>query len=206
MSEDPGGAAPRSEEPDEEPAGAVCAFCGSSEDVGEQERLGVRVRVCAGCTARFGRERRAQRAAGPPERPVGLPPTLGQQSSEVLRHVARMAERAAARPYAEEECPRCRAPVHVYRAVDGEGRVVLAKDAVLAESVPAATRWRVRDGRAEPSPGEPEQVGARVLHEVVCGAAPEPGNPRLQRAWRANRDAAGAAAPGPGDPGAGVHP
>ncbi len=181
---------------DEDLEGRICAFCGGVEDVGEQERLGVRVRVCAGCTARFGRQRPRERGTAASARPVGLPPTLGQQSSEVLRHVARMAERAAARPYAEEECGRCGAPVHVYRSAGGADRVVLAKDAVLAASVPAEVRWRVRDGRAEPFDGGDEQPGARVLHEVVCGAAPEPANPRLQRAWRGNREGAGGAPAG----------
>ncbi|WP_337059545.1 DUF6083 domain-containing protein [Kineococcus sp. G2] len=176
-------------EPD---AADLCAFCGGTEDVGEQERLGVRVRVCAGCTARFSPAHRPE--PEPEPEPVGggagLPPTLGQHSGEVLRHLARVARIAAARPFTEEDCPRCAGVVHVYRRADGEV-VRLAKEAVLAPAVPVADRWRVRDGRAEPAGDDPGQVGARLLHELVCGASPEPATPRLRQVWRAHRDAAG---------------
>ncbi|WP_432572475.1 DUF6083 domain-containing protein [Kineococcus sp. SYSU DK005] len=184
--------------PDAPRAESVCAFCGGLEDVHPQERLGVVVSVCAGCTARFSAARAPRVPAAPePAAPAGLPPTLGQQSSEVLRHVARMAQRAAARPFTEEECARCGATVHSYRAGRGGGRVQLAKDAVLATSIPVPDRWRVRDGGAEPAGDDPDQVGARVLHAPVCGAAPEPANARLRQAWLANRDGAGDGAPVP---------
>ncbi|NAZ85085.1 DUF6083 domain-containing protein [Kineococcus indalonis] len=173
--------------PDGPGAEPVCAFCGGLEDVRPQERLGVVVSVCAGCTARFSAARAPRAVRAPASASAGLPPTLGQQSSEVLRHVARMAQRAAARPYAEQECARCGATVHAYRAPGGGRRVDLAKDAVLAGSIPVPDRWRVRDGHAEPAGDDPDQVGARVLHELVCGAAPEPANARLRQAWRANR-------------------
>ncbi|WP_432495081.1 DUF6083 domain-containing protein [Kineococcus gypseus] len=170
----------------------LCAFCGGTEDVGEQERLGVRVSVCARCTARFARARTGAPEPAPqaPSPGVGLPPTLGQHSPEVLRHLARVARSAAARPFTEEECARCGGAVHAYPGADGEV-VRLAKDAVLATSIPVGDRWRVRGGRAERAGDDPEQVGARVLHALVCGAGPEPANPRLAQAWRAHRAGGG---------------
>ncbi|WP_432504709.1 DUF6083 domain-containing protein [Kineococcus arenarius] len=176
-------------EPD--PVG-LCAFCGGTEDVGEQERLGVRVRVCARCTARFSAVPAPEPEPAPePAGGAGLPPTLGQHSPEVLRHLARVARIAAARPFTEEDCPRCSGVVHVYRRTDGEV-ARLAKEAVLATAVPVQDRWRVRDGRAEPAGDDPGQVGARLLHAVVCGAAAEPGNPRLRQVWRTHREASSA--------------
>ncbi len=177
----------------EEPGRASCAFCGRSDpddDVRVQERLGVQVAVCAGCRERFAG------ATAPPapvrpvvEEPRGLPPTLGQQSSAVLQLVRRMARIAAERPYTEVDCPHCGHPVHEYPGAAGD-RVGLAKESVLAASVPVEERWRVVDGVAVPADGEhgedEDSVGARVRHDVVCPANPVPANPRLSRMWHAH--------------------
>lgn len=161
-----------------------------------QERLGVTVDVCAACRERFAG---AARPAVP--RPVvaevpgreakGLPPTLGQQSSAVYDLVRRMARVAAERPYREVECPHCGHLVHVYPAGGGdEDEVGLAKEAVLATTVPADERWRVTDGTAAPATDldedDEDSVGARVRHEVVCPANPAPANPRLSRMWHSH--------------------
>jgi ribosomal protein L37E len=180
----------------------TCAFCGTDDEdagVATQERLGVRVAVCAACRERFaGASTPPGPAAAAPRPPAveapGLPPTLGQQSSAVLAHVQRMARRAADLPYVEEECAHCGYPVHRYRGADGEA-VGLARESVLAASVPAEERWRVvgdravRAGDAGAEDGEDaeDQVGARVLHAVVCPANPAPANPRLARMWSAHR-------------------
>ncbi len=159
-----------------------------------QERLGVRVAVCAACTARFA----AARSGPPPVEapapaPVGLPPTLGEQAGTVLAHVRRMARLAAARPWTEEVCARCGAVVHRYRAGDGDdrsgdGHVDLAREPVLAAAVPPGARWEVVDGRAAPAAGDdPDRVGARVPHALVCADAEAPGNARLHQLWAANR-------------------
>ncbi|WP_369053964.1 DUF6083 domain-containing protein [Kineococcus terrestris] len=165
----------------------VCEFCASADDVVVQERLGVRVAVCAACTARFA----AARPAPPPVEapaPVGLPPTLGEQAGTVLAHVRRMARLAAARPWTEEVCARCGALVHRYRSGDGDGRVDLAREPVLAAAVPPAARWEVVDGRAAPAAGDdPDRVGARVPHALVCAEAEAPANARLHQLWAANR-------------------
>ncbi|WP_041292185.1 DUF6083 domain-containing protein [Kineococcus radiotolerans] len=172
-----------------------CAFCGASEpdaDVRTQERLGVQVPVCAACRERFAGA--AAPAARPPAveapgEPRGLPPTLGQQSSAVLAHVQRMARLVAERPFTEEECAHCGHPVHRYPGPGGEP-VRLAKESVLAVSVPAEERWRVVDDRAVPAPvldeDDEDQVGARVRHDVVCPANPVPANPRLARMWQSH--------------------
>jgi hypothetical protein len=180
--------------PDAPPVG--CAFCGTREpdaDVRTQERLGVQVAVCAACRERFA-------GAGTPvtrppvvEEPRGLPPTLGQQSGAVFALVQRMARIAAERPYSEEECEHCGHPVHRYRDRAGDD-VGLAKESVLAASVPAEERWRVVEDRAVPvtdldtanGDDDEDQVGARVRHAVVCPANPAPTNPRLARMWSAH--------------------
>jgi len=170
----------------------TCAFCGTTEedaDIQVQERLGVEVAVCAACRARFAAGIPTRPAAPVPEEPRGLPPTLGQQSSAVFELVRRMAQIAADRPYEEQDCPECGHPVHVYPGPDGE-RIGLAKESVLATSVPDGSRWRVVEGRAEPTqdidPEDEDAVGARVEHAVVCPANPAPSNPRLARMWHNN--------------------
>lgn len=168
---------------DSEPT-LVCAFCGRAEDVGVTRRLGVDVAVCAGCTARFS----APPAPAPDPTPDtgrgALPPTLGEQASAVVQHVTRMAELVASRPFSEDECPECAAVVHTYPGPDGDP-VVLAKDSVLATLVPLEVGWRIVDGRAVPLTEDDDVVGVRFLHAQVCGAGPEPANPRLRRVWRA---------------------
>ncbi|MEZ0163953.1 DUF6083 domain-containing protein [Kineococcus sp. LSe6-4] len=178
----------------------VCAFCGASGDEAQvvvSERLGVEVAVCAACREKFA-PRPAVRPVPVPVEGGDLPPTLGQQTSAVLEHVRRLQRRAEQRPYAEEDCPSCGHPVHRYPGADGDP-VRLAREPVLAGSVPAADRWRVRDGRAVPATdaqddaqdgeggedGE-DALGARVLHDVVCPAHPVPDNPRLARLWHAH--------------------
>ena len=168
----------------------ACAFCGAQgEDAAVEaaERLGVVVHVCGRCRERFAAGTAPAAPADPlPGTGPDLPPTLGQQTSAVVAHVQRMARVVAGRTWREEDCPRCGAAVHVHRDAAGEP-VRLAEDAVLATSVPVADRWRVRGGHAEPvGHDDPEQVGARVLHEMVCPAHPVPDNPRLARMWHAN--------------------
>lgn len=183
-----------------------CAFCGANDDeagVRTQERLGVPVDVCAACRERFAGAARpavprqvAPVAAGTESK--GLPPTLGQQSSAVFDLVRRMARAAAERPYRELECPHCGHLVHVYPTAESageggevgggeDGEVGLAKEAVLATTVPADERWRVTDGIAAPATDldedDEDSVGARVRHDVVCPANPAPANPRLSRMW-----------------------
>lgn len=177
--------------PEETPAS--CAFCGSGEpeaDVRSQERLGVQVAVCASCRERFAGANAPATRAPVPEEPRGLPPTLGQQSGAVFALVQRMARIAADRPYREEECEHCGHLVHHYRAA-ADDEVGLAKESVLAVSVPADERWRVVEDRAVPAPDldedDEDQVGARVRHAVVCPANPAPANPRLARMWHAHR-------------------
>lgn len=171
----------------------TCAFCGAHDedaDVRTQERLGVQVAVCAACRERFaGAEAPVTRV--PAVEPPGLPPTLGQQSSAVLALVQRMARIAAERPFTEEECEHCGHTIHHYRDAAGD-RVGLAKESVLAVSVPAGERWRVVADRAVPvgdlDEDDEDQVGARVRHDVVCPANPAPANPRLARMWAAHRE------------------
>ena len=171
----------------EEPAGAVCAFCGRDEDVEVRERLGVEIAVCRACTRRFATPAQVTPAPVPGASRVGLPPTLGEHSSAVVAHVTRMARLAAARSWSEEQCPRCSGQVHLYPGADGD-RVALDKEPVLAASVPVEVRWRVQDGRAlDVVEDDPDQVGARIRHEEVCGAGPEPGNARLRQLWAAHR-------------------
>ncbi|WP_240897097.1 DUF6083 domain-containing protein [Kineococcus vitellinus] len=178
----------------------ACAFCGAQgEDAAVEatERLGVVVHVCARCRERFAGAAAPAAPADPVPGPgPGLPPTLGEQTSAVVAHVRRMARRVAERTWREEDCARCGAAVHVHRDAAGEP-VRLAADAVLATSVPVADRWRVRDGHAEAvGHDDPEQVGARVLHDLVCPAHPVPDNPRLARAWHANLAASDTAGTG----------
>lgn len=164
----------------------ACAFCGRTEDVGTTRRLGVDVAVCARCTARF---TPTSTPAPDPEPVTGrgaLPPTLGQQASYVVQHVTRMAALVASRPFTEDTCERCAAVVHTYPG-PGDEPVALAKDSVLASLVPLEVGWRIDDGRAVPLTGDDDVVGARVLHELVCGDGPEPANPRLRRVWRTTR-------------------
>nr|WP_246314465.1 DUF6083 domain-containing protein [Kineococcus aurantiacus] len=101
-----------------------------------------------------------------------------------------MHRRAAQRPYVEEDCERCGHVVHRYPGPDG-GTVALAKESVLAATVPDDERWRVVDGRAVPAPeadpDDEDSVGARVRHDVVCPANPAPANARLARMWDAHR-------------------
>lgn len=172
----------------------TCAFCGAvgdEADVRTQERLGVPVAVCAACRERFaGASRPAvprqvvPEPAGAPAK--GLPPTLGQQSSAVFDLVRRMARAAAERPYQEVDCPHCGHLVHVYPGADGQD-VGLAKESVLATTIPADERWRVTDGVAAPATDldedDEDSVGARVLHAVVCPENPAPASPRLSRMW-----------------------
>jgi hypothetical protein len=126
------------------------------------------------------------------EEPRGLPPTLGQQSTAVFALVQRMARIAADRPYTEEECEHCGHLVHRYLDPAGDS-IGLAKESVLAVSVPAAERWRVVGDRAVPTADlddhdedDEDQVGARVRHDVVCPSNPAPANPRLARMWHAH--------------------
>ncbi len=189
--------------PEENPVS--CAFCGSREpdaDVRTQERLGVQVAVCAACRERFAGANAPATKAPVIEEPRGLPPTLGQQSGAVFALVQRMARIAADRPYTEEECEHCGHLVHHYRDRAGAD-VELAKESVLAVSVPADERWRVvadravtvaeldrdraDDGYDEDDEDDEDQVGARVRHAVVCPANPAPANPRLARMWNAHR-------------------
>ena len=161
----------------------ACAFCGRSEDVAVTRRLGVDVAVCARCTARFS----APTPPAPePEPALGgaLPPTLGQQASHVVQHVTRMARLVASRPFTEDDCPQCGAVVHTYPGPDGDP-VALAKDSVLATLVPVEVGWRIEAGHAVPLTEDDDVVGARFLHAQVCGAGPEPANPRLRQVWRA---------------------
>ena len=167
--------------------GPTCAFCRSGVDVGVQERLGVSVAVCAACAARFAGARssapapRRERVADP-----ALPPTIGQGVTAVAQHVARMAEKLAARPYRDDTCGRCGADVEVYRDPAGDD-VVLAPQKVLADVLPIGQRWRVDDGRAVLLTEEdPDQVGARLLHELVCAAEPAPLSARLRQVWKDN--------------------
>lgn len=176
--------------PEETPVS--CAFCGTREpdaDVRTQERLGVQVAVCAGCRERFAGANAPATKAPVPEEPRGLPPTLGQQSGAVFALVQRMARIAADRPYTEEECEHCGHLVHHYRDAAGDD-VALAKESVLAVSVPDEERWRVVEDRALPAADldedDEDQVGARVRHAVVCPANPAPANPRLARMWTAH--------------------
>lgn len=168
----------------------TCDFCGTSGEEAQvvvSERLGVEVAVCAACREKFA-PRPAVRPVTVPVEGGDLPPTLGQQTSAVLEHVRRLQRRAEQRPYAEEDCPHCGHLVHRYPGADG-GPVRLAREPVLAESVPAADRWHVRDGRAVPGEAVEEDedaLGARVLHDVVCPAHPVPDNPRLARLWQAH--------------------
>lgn len=162
----------------------VCAFCGRTEDVGVTRRLGVDVAVCAGCTARFSAPAVPAPPPGPDPDDRALPPTLGQQASVVVQHVTRMARLVASRPFTEDECPDCGAVVHTYPGPD-ERSVVLGKDSVLATLVPTELGWRVQDGRAVPLTEDDDVVGVRFLHAQVCGAGPEPANPRLRQVWRA---------------------
>ncbi|MEW9263361.1 DUF6083 domain-containing protein [Kineococcus endophyticus] len=167
----------------------VCAFCGAAGEEAQvvvSERLGVEVAVCAACREKFA-PRPAVRPVTVPVEGGDLPPTLGQQTSAVLEHVRRLQRRAEQRPYAEEDCRYCGHLVHRYPGADG-APVRLAKEPVLAESVPAADRWEVRDGRAVPADDAPDEdaLGARVLHDVVCPAHPVPDNPRLARLWHAH--------------------
>lgn len=163
----------------------ACAFCGRHEDVSVTQRLGVDVAVCARCTARFSAATATAPAPSPaPVERGPLPPTLGQQTSAVLQHVTRMAKIVASRPFSEDECPRCSAVVHTYPGPDGDP-VGLAKDSVLATSIPLEDSWRVQDGTAVPATEDDELVGARFLHVLVCGDGPEPANARLRQVWRA---------------------
>lgn len=161
-----------------------CAFCASTDDVEEQQRLGVTVAVCRACTERFATPPTPPVVLPPPIR-TGLPPTLGEHASAVVAQVARMAQLVAARTWTEQECSQCGATVHVYPDVTG-GSVVLDKDPVLASSVPVALRWRVEDGRAiDVVEDDPDQIGARIRHTDVCGVGPEPDVPRLRQMWAA---------------------
>jgi hypothetical protein len=171
-----------------EDPGPTCAFCRSGVDVGVQERLGVSVAVCAACATRFAGARtsapapRRERAVADP----ALPPTIGQGVTAVAQHVARMAEKLAARPYRESTCGRCDADVEVYRDPAGAD-VVLAPQKVLADVLPLGDRWRVDEGRAVLlTEDDPDQVGARLLHALVCAAEPAPVNARLRQVWKDN--------------------
>nr|WP_240896080.1 DUF6083 domain-containing protein [Kineococcus siccus] len=97
-----------------------------------------------------------------------------------------MAERLAARPYRDDTCGRCGADVEVYRDPAG-AETVLAPQKVLADVLPLGQRWRIDDGRAVLlTEDDPDQVGARLTHELVCAAGPAPLNARLRQVWKDN--------------------
>jgi len=62
---------------------------------------------------------------------------------------------------------------------------VLAPQRILAGVLPLGDRWRVDDGRAVLlTEDDADQVGARLLHALVCAAEPAPVNAQLRQVWK----------------------